>query len=91
MRDSEAVRQSSHKLKGAAANLSLPKVAETAALIETAAKSNTLYTAGQLMPELEHRFSLARIAVHELLAPSSPSREPDDARQESQRHEHSDS
>lgn len=72
MHDSEAVRQSSHKLKGAAANLSLPKVAETAALIETAAKNNTLDTIEQLMPELEHRFSLAKTAVHELLPPPSP-------------------
>lgn len=65
--DREAVRQSSHKLKGAAANLALPKVTETASLIEKAAKDNMLENASRLLPELEERLSRAEAAVNLLL------------------------
>ena len=89
--DSEALRQSSHKLKGAAANLSLPKVAETASLIEEAAKINRLDDAGILLPELELRFSRARMAVHEQLPADLPVSGAHDDPEESQPHEHPDS
>ncbi|OGU18301.1 MAG: hypothetical protein A2076_09190 [Geobacteraceae bacterium GWC2_53_11] len=92
LKDCEAVRQSSHKLKGAAANLALPKVHETAALIETAAKDNKLDNAAQLLIELEVLFVQAEQAVHELLldartVPEAPYNSPE----ERQHHEHPDS
>jgi len=57
--DADAVQQSAHKLKGAAANLALPLLEETARMIELRARSGNLDTAGLLLPELDQRLSEA--------------------------------
>jgi len=72
LHDKEILRQNSHKLKGAAANLALPRLSETAALLEVAAKEDTLEKAGSLVFELEQRFAQAASAVNELLPATQP-------------------
>jgi signal transduction histidine kinase/HPt (histidine-containing phosphotransfer) domain-containing protein/FixJ family two-component response regulator len=58
-RDPVALRQSAHKLEGAAANLSLLLLFDTARLIELHAKAGDLEKAEQLVPELDMQFELA--------------------------------
>jgi PAS domain S-box-containing protein len=72
LQDSEVLRRNSHKLKGAAANLALPRLSETAALLEIAAKERQLEKAGKLISELEQRFDQAAKAVNELLPVTLP-------------------
>ncbi|HIJ86570.1 MAG TPA: PAS domain S-box protein [Desulfuromonadales bacterium] len=65
--DVVAVRQSAHTLKGAAANLSLPLLTETARLIESSAESGDVEKARQLLPELAVRFAQAVDALNIML------------------------
>lgn len=65
--DGVELRRAAHKLKGSAANLALPLLAETAGTIETAAVAGDLEKAGQLLPELEVRFDQGLEAIRELL------------------------
>jgi PAS domain S-box-containing protein len=53
--DAADLRQSSHKLKGAAANLELPLLSETAGIIELCARDSELSKARDLLPGLENR------------------------------------
>ena len=65
-----AVQQIAHKLKGAAANLALPLLEESARMIESYAKSGNLESAGLLLPELDKRLAAALAAVlHQLISP----------------------
>ena len=66
-RDADALRQTAHKLKGAAANIALPLLAETAGAIESVAVTGDLEKAGELLPELELRFEQAVEAIRKLL------------------------
>ena len=68
--DADALRQTSHKLKGAAVNLALPLLAETADAIESVAMAGDLKKAGELLPELELRFEQAVEAIRKLLIAS---------------------
>lgn len=54
-----AAQQSAHKLKGAAANLALPLLEESARKIEQFAKSGKLESVALLLPELEQRLAEA--------------------------------
>ncbi len=68
--DAESLRRSAHKLKGAAANLALPLLSETARLIEISAGSGELQKTGKLLPALELRLDEALAALNEqLIAP----------------------
>jgi CheY-like chemotaxis protein/HPt (histidine-containing phosphotransfer) domain-containing protein len=62
-----ALRESAHKLKGAAANLALPPLSEIAAMIESTADAGDFEKAGQLMPVLEYRIEQAIDAIREQL------------------------
>jgi len=64
--DAVALCKSAHKLKGAAANISLPLLSETARRIETLAGDDDLENAGKLLPELEQRSEQALVAIREL-------------------------
>ncbi|MDD5285781.1 MAG: ATP-binding protein [Desulfuromonadaceae bacterium] len=66
-RDTVALRQSAHKLKGAAANLALPSLSETARKIESDAKSGDLDKVLELLPELVQRFEQTVEAIRESL------------------------
>jgi HPt (histidine-containing phosphotransfer) domain-containing protein len=66
-RDAETLRESAHKLKGAAANLSLPALSETAHMIETDAGVADLEVAAGRLPLLEQRFEQAIKAIQKLL------------------------
>ena len=68
--DADALRQTAHKLKGAAVNLALPLLAETADVIESVAMAGDLKKAGELLPELELRFEQAVEAIRKLLIAS---------------------
>jgi PAS domain S-box-containing protein len=61
--DSGSLRHSAHKLKGAAANLALPLLCETARLVEINAKNGQLEKAAELMPELELKLKQALEAI----------------------------
>ena len=65
--DAGALRQAAHKLKGAAVNLALPLLAETAAAIESAATAGDFEKAMEMLPQLETRFDQAVDAIRELL------------------------
>ena len=65
--DAEKLRKSAHKLKGAAANLALPRLSETARMIEAAAMAGKLEKAVELMPEIEQRIEEAVDALNRLL------------------------
>ena len=68
--DAEAVQQSAHKLKGAAANLALPLLEESARMIGSHARSGNLDKAALLLPELDQRLAEALKTVQQVL--SSP-------------------
>jgi CheY-like chemotaxis protein len=61
--DAVALRQSAHKLKGAAANLSLSALSDIASMIESFAEIGDLEKAAEMLPELEQR---AEESVQEL-------------------------
>ncbi len=65
--DANALRRSAHKLKGSAANLSLPLLSEIAGMIEADAETGAFDKAGQLLPELELRFEQAQYVLKEML------------------------
>jgi two-component system sensor histidine kinase/response regulator len=65
-RDAVALRHSAHQLKGAAAILELPSLAEAARKVETIARSGDLESAGQMLEELELRFEQAVDALRKL-------------------------
>jgi HPt (histidine-containing phosphotransfer) domain-containing protein len=65
--DVVGLRQSAHKLKGAAGNLSLPLLSEIAHRIESIAKTGDLEKAAQLLPTLEQRLEEAAQALREVL------------------------
>lgn len=65
--DAAALRRLAHKLRGAAANLSLAPLSEIAAMIEAAAEGGDLDKTGKLLPELELRFGQAVDALKEML------------------------
>jgi len=68
--EANAVRQVAHKLKGAAANLALPLLEESARMIESCAKSGNLENAGLHLPELDKRLADALAALlHLLISP----------------------
>ena len=62
-RDAGDLRQSAHKLKGAAANLSLLRLSEIAWTFESFAEAGGLEQAEQLLPELNSRFGQAEEAL----------------------------
>lgn len=66
-RDAVVLRQSAHKLKGSAANLALPLLAETAGMIESVALAGDFEKAAQLLTELDLRFEQATDAITDLL------------------------
>ena len=57
--DADALRRSAHKLKGAAANLSLPLLSESAGMLESIAKVGDLVTARQQLNNLEQKLKQA--------------------------------
>jgi HPt (histidine-containing phosphotransfer) domain-containing protein len=57
--DADALRKSAHKLKGAAANLSLPLLSETAGMLESLAKAGDFVAAMQLLNNLEQKLEQA--------------------------------
>jgi len=57
--EAEALEQSAHKLKGAAANLALPLLEESARMIESCARSGNLENVARLLPEVEQRLAEA--------------------------------
>jgi HPt (histidine-containing phosphotransfer) domain-containing protein len=61
--DSVALRQSAHKLKGAADNLALSSLSKIAGRIETIAQTGDFEINRQLLPELELQFEQAEIAL----------------------------
>jgi len=65
--EATAVQQFAHKLKGAAANLALPRLEESARMIESHAKSGNLESAGLLLPELDTRLAVALAVVLRVL------------------------
>ena len=65
--EAAAVRQSAHKLKGAAANLALPLLEESARKIESLARSGNLENVGLLLPELEQRLAEALESLLQVL------------------------
>jgi len=66
--DCRAVSLSAHKLKGAAANLSLPLLAEAARSIESLAEAGEMGQAQRLLPELVSRFEQAAEALRFLVS-----------------------
>ncbi len=69
--DAVALRESAHKLKGAAANLALPLLLETAGMIESRADRIDTDKVTKLLSELEQRFEQAVEAIQEqLISPS---------------------
>lgn len=64
--DATALRQSAHKLRGAAATMALPLLAETAQSLETIAEKGEMARAAELFPELVKRFEQAVKALQEL-------------------------
>jgi len=65
--DDVELRRAAHKLRGAAINIALPLLAETAGAIESVAVAGDLGKAGQLLPELELQFERGVEAIRELL------------------------
>jgi PAS domain S-box-containing protein len=65
--DAGALRQSAHKLKGAAASLSLPLLSDTARMIEASAVEGNFENMIVLVPKLEQGFEQAVKAVRDLL------------------------
>lgn len=65
--DAVALRESAHKLKGAAANLGLSPLSEIARMIELHADSTDQKRAPEMLAELEQRFEQAEEALHNLL------------------------
>jgi len=57
--DSNALLQSAHKLKGAAANLALVRLRDSAASIEAAARTGNIEQAAALIPELSLVYNLS--------------------------------
>jgi CheY-like chemotaxis protein len=66
-RDAVALRQSAHKLRGAAANLALPLLSATAALIESQAVAGDLEKTGQLLTRLRLNFEQSLKVLTEVL------------------------
>jgi CheY-like chemotaxis protein/HPt (histidine-containing phosphotransfer) domain-containing protein len=66
-RDAVALRQSAHKLRGAAANLALPLLSEIALMIESIAEAGNLEKATELLPTLEQRVEQAVEILMEVL------------------------
>jgi PAS domain S-box-containing protein len=62
-----ALRKAAHKLRGAAANLTLYALSDTAQSIESCAVSGNLEQAGLLLPEIEKRLEQAVAILQELL------------------------
>ena len=69
--DAGALRQSAHKLKGAAATMALPALSETAYRLEEIAETGEIERATELLPELLKRFEQALEALQELIDASS--------------------
>ena len=65
-KDVFALRQSAHKLKGAAGNFYLMLLSEHAHLIEAAAVAGDIETAAELLPELEKRLDQAVLVLKEI-------------------------
>ena len=63
----DAVQHSAHKLKGAAANLALQLLEESARMIESLAGSGNLEKVGLLLPELEQRLAEALATLLQVL------------------------
>ena len=66
-KDADALRQSAHKLKGAAATMALPLLSEVAHLIEEIAETGDMERAAGLLPEVVKRFEQAQEALGELI------------------------
>jgi HPt (histidine-containing phosphotransfer) domain-containing protein len=67
LEDAAALRLSAHKLKGAAATMELPQLAQTASLIEVLAEEGDLEKAVKLFPVLEKKYKEALEALQEHL------------------------
>lgn len=65
--DNDTIRNLSHKLKGAAANLALPMLSEIAGMIESHTKDGNLEKALELLPKLEFRLVQALETLKEML------------------------
>jgi HPt (histidine-containing phosphotransfer) domain-containing protein len=65
--EADAVQQSAHKLKGAAANIALPLLEKSARMIEAHAKSANLDKAGLLLSELDQKLAEALETVQKVL------------------------
>lgn len=68
--DNGALRQSAHKLKGAAATISLARLAETAHLLEKMAEIGDQKNATALLAEVVKQFELAIKALQEFIRTS---------------------
>ena len=68
--DTVALRQSAHKLRGAADNLALSSLSKIAGRIETIAQAGDYEKSRQLLPELELQFELAEIALKDFIVTS---------------------
>ena len=62
-RDSDALRDSAHKLRGAASNVGALAVTECAAKLEDAARSGIFDDVGRMVDELELAFEKTRIEL----------------------------
>jgi HPt (histidine-containing phosphotransfer) domain-containing protein len=65
--DAYAAQQSAHKLKGAAANLALPLLEDSACMIESLAKRGHLEKVELLLPELDQRLAEALETLQKVL------------------------
>jgi len=63
--DLDALRMSSHKLKGSASNLALLKLSESAHRVEVCAQAGNIEGASLLLPDLEHKLEQALKALNE--------------------------
>jgi PAS domain S-box-containing protein len=73
--DPAALRRSAHKLKGAAATMALPLLAETAHLLEETAETGEIKRATELLPELMQRFEQSVAALRELGTSPPPTKQ----------------
>jgi len=67
-KDAVALHRAAHKLKGAAATMALPLLAETARMLDACAESGDLEKAAALSPLLTRRFDQALAVLREVLS-----------------------
>ncbi len=75
-KDADELRKSAHKLKGAAGNLSLERLSESARMIESISETGDVEKAARLLTQLEQRVAEAVAALKEqLITPDSKAEE----------------